>query len=114
MYIAYIFCLPSQSCPDKVRFSVDGMDFQQLDFRRWVHILALVYWLGGEWGVFQTSYHVTNSSLSLEERKTAHVNRLSHRYGIVSLFPLGLHMVHIYGFLPILDGAGITLMWVFS
>jgi hypothetical protein len=22
--------------------------------------------------------------------------------------------VHIYGFLPILDGAGITLMWVFS
>ena len=56
------------------------MDFQQLDVLRWVHILAMVYWLGGEWGVFQTSYHVTNSSLSLEERKAAHVNHLSHRY----------------------------------
>lgn len=56
------------------------MDFEQLDSLRWVNILALVYWLGGEWGVFQTSYHVTSSSLSLEERKTAHVNRLSHRY----------------------------------
>ena len=83
------------------------MDFQQLDFLRWVHILALAYWLGGEWGVFQTSYHVTNSSLSLEERKTAHVNHLSHRYPRA-------HGYRLYRFLPILDGAGITLMSVFS
>jgi hypothetical protein len=97
MYIAYIFCLPSQSCPDKFRFSVDGMDFQQLDFRRWVHILALVYWLGGEWGVFQTSYHVTNSSLSLEERKTAHVNRLSHRYPRAHGYRLSVPARSAYG-----------------
>jgi hypothetical protein len=93
------------------------MDFQQLDVLRWVHILAMVYWLGGEWGVFQTSYHVTNSSLSLEERKrhmeTAYRIDILARTGIVLLFPLGLHMGHIYGFLPILDGAGLTLMWVF-
>ena len=29
----------------------------ELAILRWVHILAMVYWLGGEWGVFQTSYH---------------------------------------------------------
>jgi hypothetical protein len=93
------------------------MDFQQLDVLRWVHILAMVYWLGGEWGVFQTSYHVTNSSLSLEERKrhmeTAYRIDILARTGIVLLFPLGLHMGHIYGFLPILNGAGLTLTWGF-
>ena len=30
----------------------------ELAILRWVHIIAMVYWLGGEWGVFQTSYHV--------------------------------------------------------
>ena len=93
------------------------MDFQQLDVLRWVHILAMVYWLGGEWGVFQTSYHVTNSALSLEERKrhmeTAYRIDILARTGIVLLFPLGLHMGNIYGFLPILDGAGLTVMWIF-
>lgn len=93
------------------------MNFAELDVIRWVHILAMVYWLGGEWGVFQTSYNVTNSALSLEERKrhmeTAYRIDILARTGIVLLFPLGLHMGHIYGFLPILDGAGLTLMWVF-
>ena len=36
---------------------------------KWAHIIAMVYWLGGEWGVFQTSYHVTNPRLPLEERR---------------------------------------------
>jgi hypothetical protein len=93
------------------------MNFAELDVIRWVHILAMVYWLGGEWGVFQTSYHVTNHRLSLEERKrhmeTAYRIDILARTGIVLLFPLGLHMGHIYGFLPILDGAGLMLMWVF-
>lgn len=93
------------------------MNFAELDVIRWVHIIAMVYWLGGEWGVFQTSYNVTNSTLSLEERRrhmeTAYRIDILARTGIVLLFPLGLHMGHIYGFLPILDGAGLTLMWVF-
>ena len=45
------------------------MHFAELDVLRWVHIICMVYWLGGEWGVFQTSYHVTNHRLPLEERK---------------------------------------------
>jgi hypothetical protein len=91
------------------------MTFAELDVLRWAHILSMVYWLGG--GVFQTSYHVTNGALSLDERRrhmeTAYRIDILARTGIVLLLPLGLHMGHIYGFLPILDGAGLTLMWIF-
>jgi len=89
----------------------------ELSILRWVHILAMVYWLGGEWGVFQTSYHVTNSALSLDERKrhmeTAYRIDILARTGIVLLLPLGLHMGKIYGFVPMLDGMGVWWMWLF-
>lgn len=89
----------------------------ELSILRWVHILAMVYWLGGEWGVFQTSYHVTNRELSLEERRrhmeTAYRIDILARTGIVLLLPLGLHMGKLYGFVPFLDGVGIWLMWLF-
>lgn len=92
------------------------MNFAELDLIRWVHILAMVYWLGGEWGVFQTSYHVTNPALSLDERRrhmeTAYRIDILARTGIVLLLPLGLHMGHLYGFLPILDGPGLAIMWI--
>jgi hypothetical protein len=93
------------------------MTFAELDVIRWVHILAMVYWLGGEWGVFQTSYHVTNPALSLDERKrhmeTAYRIDILARTGIVLLLPLGLHMGKIYGFIPALEGAGLWIMWIF-
>jgi hypothetical protein len=89
----------------------------ELSILRWVHILAMVYWLGGEWGVFQTSYHVTNPALSLEERKrhmeTAYRIDILARTGIVLLLPLGLHMGKLYGFVPLLEGAGVWWMWLF-
>ncbi|MEE4338005.1 hypothetical protein [Erythrobacter sp.] len=89
----------------------------ELSILRWIHILAMVYWLGGEWGVFQTSYHVTNPALSLEERRrhmeTAYRIDILARTGIVLLLPLGLHMGKIYGFVPLLEGAGVWLMWLF-
>lgn len=89
----------------------------ELAILRWVHILAMVYWLGGEWGVFQTSYHVTNPALSLEERRrhmeTAYRIDILARTGIVLLLPLGLHMGKIYGFVPALEGAGMWWMWLF-
>ncbi len=89
----------------------------ELSILRWIHILAMVYWLGGEWGVFQTSYHVTNRELSLEERRrhmeTAYRIDILARTGIVLLLPLGLHMGKLYGFVPFLEGSGIWLMWLF-
>lgn len=96
---------------------MEFLSANELSILRWVHILAMVYWLGGEWGVFQTSYHVTNRNLSLEERRrhmeTAYRIDILARTGIVLLLPLGLHMGKIYGFVPILDGAGIWWMWLF-
>ena len=66
----------------------------ELAILRWVHILSMVYWLGGEWGVFQTSYHVTNRNLDLAERRrhmeTAYRIDILARTGIVLLLPLGL------------------------
>jgi hypothetical protein len=89
----------------------------ELSILRWIHILAMVYWLGGEWGVFQTSYNVTNRNLSLEERRrhmeTAYRIDILARTGIVLLLPLGLHMGKLYGFVPSLDGSGIWWMWLF-
>jgi hypothetical protein len=82
---------------------------------RWLHILAMVYWLGGEWGVFQSSYFVVNRSLSLEERRrhmeTAYRIDILARTGIILLLPLGLHMGTLYGFVPVLEGQ-LTLMWL--
>lgn len=92
------------------------MHFAELDVMRWVHIICMVYWLGGEWGVFQTSYNITNLSLSLEERRrhleTAYRIDILARTGIVLLLPLGLHMGTIYGFIPVLEG-NLTWMWLF-
>ncbi|NBC36008.1 hypothetical protein GTZ99_05495 [Novosphingobium sp. FSY-8] len=75
----------------------------------------MVYWLGGEWGVFQTSYNILNRNLSMEERRrhmeTAYRIDILARTGIITLLPLGLHMGHIYGLQP-LGGAWLVGMWI--
>lgn len=83
---------------------------------KWVHILAMVYWLGGEWGVFQTSYYVINRKLPLEERRR-HMNTtykidILARTGILLLFPLGFHMGHLWGIQPY-GGIWLWLNWIF-
>jgi hypothetical protein len=82
---------------------------------KWAHIIALVYWLGGEWGVFQTSYHVTNPKLPLEERlrhkETAYRIDILARTGIILLLPLGLHMGVNFGVVPFGREA---LPWIWS
>lgn len=94
------------------------MNINEPDVVRWLHILAMVYWLGGEWGVFQTSYNVVNRKLSLDERRrhmeTAYRIDILARTGIIMLLPLGLHMGHLYGFTPFLDGAGLGVMWALA
>lgn len=87
----------------------------ELPILRWLHIIAMVYWLGGEWGVFQTSYKVVNQALSLEERSrhmdTAYRIDIMARTGIISLLPLGLHMGYLWGVQPY-GGAWLIAMWV--
>jgi uncharacterized membrane protein len=68
---------------------------------KWLHILALAYWLGGEWGIFQLSYHIVNPRLSVEERKrdleTAYRIDILARIGIVLLLPIGFQMGYDLG-----------------
>ena len=91
------------------------MNINEVDVLRWLHILAMVYWLGGEWGVFQSSYNVINRELSLDERRrhmeTAYRIDILARTGIIMLLPLGLHMGHYYGLVPFLDGIALPIMW---
>ncbi|KCZ53354.1 hypothetical protein HY29_03795 [Hyphomonas beringensis] len=93
----------------------DFFTTHELSILRWLHIVAMVYWLGGEWGVFQTSYKVVNPALSLEERsrhmETAYRIDIMARTGIISLLPLGLHMGHIWGIQP-LGGPWLVAMWI--
>lgn len=85
-------------------------------FLKWAHIIAMAYWLGGEWGVFNASRPITDTNLSLEERRrhmeTAYRIDILPRTGIILLLPLGLHMGAILKAQP-LDGPWIVGMWIF-
>ena len=87
----------------------------ELGVLRWLHIIAMVYWLGGEWGVFQTSFNVVNPEVSLDERKrhleTAYRIDILARTGIILLLPLGLHMGYLWGVQPY-GGIWLTAMWI--
>ncbi len=84
-------------------------------FLKWVHIIAMAYWLGGEWGVFHASRPVKDANLSLEERQrhmeTAYRIDMLPRVSIVLLLPLGLHMGALLNVQP-LHGFWIVGMWV--
>jgi uncharacterized membrane protein len=71
---------------------------------KWLHILALVYWLGGEFGIFQISYNIVNPRLGLDERKrhleTAYRIDILARIGIMLLLPLGFQMGYNLGAQP--------------
>lgn len=88
--------------------------FHAIILLKWAHILAMVYWLGGEWGVFQSSYNVINRALPLAERRrhmeTAYRIDILARTGIILLLPLGLHMGTLWGRSP-LDGNWLVLFW---
>lgn len=85
-------------------------------FLKWAHIIAMAYWLGGEWGVFNASRPITDTRLSLEERRrhmeTAYRIDILPRTGIILLLPLGLHMGNIIGTQP-LGGPWLVGMWIF-
>ena len=91
------------------------MGITELAVLKWVHILAMVYWLGGEWGVFQTSYNIVNRKLPMDERRrhmeTAYRIDILARSGILLLFPLGFHMGNFWGVQPF-GGLAITASWI--
>lgn len=92
------------------------MGISELAILRWAHIVAMVYWLGGEWGVFQTAYNVVNRKLPMEERRrhmeTAYRIDILARTGIILLLPLGMHMGYYWGTQPF-GGLWLVGMWMF-
>jgi hypothetical protein len=92
------------------------LEMYELPIIRWIHIVAMVYWLGGEWGVFQTSFHVINRKLAMAERRrhmeTAYRIDILARTGIIILLPLGMHMGYMWGVQPY-GGSFLTGVWVF-
>lgn len=93
-----------------------GMYLDEYLVLRWLHIIAMAYWLGGEWGVFNASRPLTNTALSLAERRrhmeTAYRIDILPRSGIVLLLPLGLHLGNNMGYQP-LGGYWLVGMWIF-
>lgn len=91
------------------------MVITELAVLRWLHILAMVYWLGGEWGVFQTSYNVINRQLPIDERRrhmeTAYRIDILARTGIILMLPLGLHMGFLWG-MHGYGGMWLVVMWI--
>ena len=92
------------------------MHVEPHDVLRWLHVIAMAYWLGGEWGVFNASREVVNPKLSYDERlrhmETAFRIDILARTGIILLLPLGLQMGYDLGAQP-LGGPWIIGMWVF-
>ncbi|WP_317928575.1 hypothetical protein [Halioxenophilus sp. WMMB6] len=92
------------------------MFITELAVLRWIHIIAVVYWLGGEWGVFQTSFNIVNRKLPMEERRrhmeTAYRIDILARTGILLLLPLGLHMGTFWGVQPY-GGWALVAVWLF-
>ncbi len=84
---------------------------------KFLHIVGFAYWLGGDLGVFTSSYLVTNDKLSDDVRVTA--TKLlfaldqAPRICMTMMLPLGAHLAWTMGALPI-DGIAMTLIWVLS
>lgn len=82
---------------------------------KWAHVIAMAYWLGGEWGVFNASRYVARADLPMDERRrhmeTAYRIDILPRTGIILLLPLGLHLGHHLGVQP-LGGAWLAGMWL--
>lgn len=94
---------------------MEFLAMHELAILRFLHILAMVYWLGGEWAVYQTSNKVVDPALPVPER-LRHLDTVFRidvvsRIGIVSLLPLGLHMGHLWGVQPF-GGTFLVAVWL--
>mgnify|MGYP001546284658 CR=1 FL=1 len=72
---------------------------------KFAHIIAFVYWLGGDLGTFLASRQVINPSLSPESRHVALKIMLACDMGpklaMPLILPLGLHLAYLGGVLSV-------------
>ncbi len=84
---------------------------------KYLHLIAFVYWLGGDLGTFIASRQVINPALGPQARQAALGIMLACDMGpklaMPLIQPLGLHMAAISGALP-LPGLALALVWAAS
>lgn len=84
-------------------------------FLIFVHVLALVYWLGGDLGTYISSKYVLDESLSIESRKTAFGILLACDMGPKLAMPVilgaGLHLTHLF-WVGALSNTVVAVGWV--
>lgn len=82
-----------------------------------LHLVGFAYWLGGDLGVFTSSYIVVNDKLSPEVRisaaKLLFALDQAPRICMTLMLPLGTHLAWKMGALPI-DGAAMTGIWLLA
>lgn len=80
-----------------------------------LHVLGLAYWLGGDLGVFYSSFILANDKLSSEVRVSAGKMLFAldqaPRICMTLMLPLGLHLAWKLGALPI-DSIQMAFIWI--
>ena len=81
---------------------------------KFLHLIAFVYWLGGDLGTFLASRQVVNRELSPESRHVALKIMLACDMGpklaMPLILPLGLHLAWMGGFLRV-SGTEVAATW---
>lgn len=82
---------------------------------KFAHLLCLVYWLGGDLGVFYTSFTVANNKFSTETRiqaaKILFALDQAPRICMTLILPTGAHLGYRLGVLDI-SGGTVLLIWI--
>jgi len=82
---------------------------------KFLHLLAFVYWLGGDLGTFLSSRHIVRDDIGVESRAVALKIMLAcdqcPRSCMPLIFPLGLQLGQIGGFTS-LPAWGMALVWL--
>lgn len=84
---------------------------------KFAHIVAFVYWLGGDLGTFLASRYVVNPGIGTEARSVALKIMLACDQGpkmsMPLILPLGIHMASISGLMPLPLWA-LVIMWLLA
>ncbi len=72
---------------------------------KFIHVLAFVYWLGADLGVFYTSFYAVNRKLSAETRVTVirilFALDMAPRIAMPLILAVGIHLSYRIGYLPV-------------
>ena len=84
---------------------------------KFLHVIGFAYWLGGDLGVFYSSYVVANDKLSADVRvattKILFALDQAPRICMTLMLPLGTHLAWRMGTLPI-NAATMTIIWLLA